>query len=113
MELIDDGGSLFGAVNVVDALVVLLVLAVVVAGAAFVFMDDPAPEPDVGTTYATLDMGTQPAYIVDAINEGDTYNFNVDGSTDGPTTQKMLDVAKLNNSTESTRSLQINDGEGS
>ena len=73
MELIDDDGNLFGAVNVVDALVVLLVVAVVVAGAAFVFMDDPAPEPDVNTTYATLDMGTQPAYIVDAINEGDTY----------------------------------------
>ncbi|UBF20696.1 tail tape measure protein [Halorubrum virus HRTV-9] len=46
------------------------------------------------------------------INEGDTYNFNVDGSTDGPTTQKMLDVAKLNNSTDSTRSLSLNDGEG-
>jgi len=73
MELIDDDGNLFGAVNVVDALVVLVVLAVVVAGAAFVFMDDPAPEPAVETTYATLDMGTQPAYIVDAINEGDTY----------------------------------------
>jgi len=80
MELIDDEGNLFGAVNVVDALVVLLVLAVGVAGAAFVFMDDPAPEPDVDTTYATLDMGTQPAYIVDAINEGDTYTPD-DGSS--------------------------------
>ena len=73
MELIDDDGDLFGVINVVDALVVLVVLAVVVAGAAFVLTDDPAPEPDTDTTYATLDLGTQPAYIVDAINEGDMY----------------------------------------
>ncbi|GAA0512106.1 protein of unknown function [Halorubrum aquaticum] len=76
MELIDDDGDLFGVVNVVDALVVLLVLAVGVAGIALVFSDDPAPEPDTDTTYATLDMGTQPTYIVDAINEGDTYSPN-------------------------------------
>ncbi|OYR42844.1 DUF4330 domain-containing protein [Halorubrum sp. Hd13] len=73
MEVIDDDGNLFGAVNVVDVLVVLVVLAVGVAGAAFVFADDPAPQPDTDTTYATLDLGTQPAYIVEAINEGDMY----------------------------------------
>ncbi|MEF8780719.1 MAG: DUF4330 family protein [Haloferacaceae archaeon] len=74
MELIDEQGRLFGRVNVVDALVVLVVLAVVVAGAALVLSDDPEPEPDVETTYATLDLGTQPAYVVDAINEGDAYS---------------------------------------
>lgn len=73
MDVIDDDGNLFGIVNVVDALVVLVVLAVVVAGAAFIFAGSPEPEPDTDTTYATLDMGPQPAYIVDAINEGDTY----------------------------------------
>ncbi|AGM10771.1 tail length tape measure protein [Halorubrum tailed phage 8] len=46
------------------------------------------------------------------INEGDTYNFNVDGSTDGPTTEKMMDVAKLNNKTDSTRSLSLSGGNG-
>jgi hypothetical protein len=76
MELIDDDGDLFGVVNVVDALVVLLVLAVGVAGIALVFSDDPEPEPDIDTTYATLDMGSQPTYIVEAINEGDTYSPN-------------------------------------
>ena len=86
MDVIDDDGNLFGAVNVVDALVVLVVLAVVVAGAALVFSDDPAPEPDVDTTYATLDMGTQPAYIVDALNEGDTY------SPDDTSTATITDV---------------------
>ncbi|WP_254840498.1 DUF4330 family protein [Natronomonas marina] len=37
MELLDEEGRLFGAVNVVDALVVVFALAVVVAGAALVF----------------------------------------------------------------------------
>lgn len=88
MDVIDDDGNLFGAVNVVDALVVLVILAVVVAGAALVFSDDPAPppEPDSDTTHATLDMGAQPAYIVDALNEGDTY------SPDGTSTATITDL---------------------
>ena len=74
MELIDDDGDLFGVVNVVDALVVLVVLAVAVAGVALVLSDDPEPdEPEVDATHATLDLGTQPAHVVEAINEGDTY----------------------------------------
>jgi hypothetical protein len=36
MDLIDDRGRLFGRVNVVDALVVLFVLAIVAAGTALV-----------------------------------------------------------------------------
>ena len=35
MEIIDDEGNLFGVVNIVDALVVLEILAVVIAGIAF------------------------------------------------------------------------------
>ncbi|ELZ37161.1 DUF4330 family protein [Halorubrum distributum] len=73
MELIDDEGRLFGRVNVIDALVVLLIVAVVVAGAAFVLTDDPAPTPETDTTYATLDVGTVSPYVVDAIEEGDSY----------------------------------------
>ncbi|MGQ3330778.1 DUF4330 family protein [Halorubrum sp. FL23] len=74
MELIDDEGNLFGAVNVVDALVILLVLAVGIAGAAFVFIGGPGSGSETETTYATVDLGEQPGYIVEAINEGDTYN---------------------------------------
>ncbi|MXR41843.1 DUF4330 family protein [Halobaculum sp. WSA2] len=75
MNLIDDEGNLFGAVNVVDALAVLLVLAVVAAGAAFVLQPDPEPQgPDTATRNATLDLGTVPQYVVDEINEGDTYS---------------------------------------
>jgi hypothetical protein len=74
MELLDDDGNLFGVVNVVDALVVLFILAVVAAGAAFV-LHDPQPEgPNIGTTHVTLDLGTQPNYVVSEINEGDTHS---------------------------------------
>lgn len=73
MELLDDDDNLLGAVNIVDALVILFVLTVVTAGAAFVLQPDPEG-PEVGTTHITLDLGTQPDYLVDAINEGDTYN---------------------------------------
>lgn len=76
MKLIDDEGNLFGLVNVVDALAVLLVLAVVTAGAAFVLAPEPAEptEPDLATTHATIDLGTQPDYIVARLNEGDAYS---------------------------------------
>ena len=74
MELIDDEGNLFGAVNVVDALVILLVLAVGVAGTALIFTNGVGSGSETETTYATVDLGEQPGYIVEAINEGDTYN---------------------------------------
>lgn len=60
MEILDEQGRLFGRVNVVDALVVLFAVAVIVAGAALVFGDSPAsepqpePEPDEATLYVTL-----------------------------------------------------------
>ncbi|AXG09676.1 DUF4330 family protein [Haloplanus rubicundus] len=75
MPLIDDEGNLFGVINVIDALVILLVLAVVAAGAAFLLQ--PADSgPDLSSTHVTLDMGTQPDYVVTEINEGDTYSPN-------------------------------------
>ncbi|MCQ4333105.1 DUF4330 domain-containing protein [Natronomonas sp. F2-12] len=85
MGLIDDEGNFLGIVNIVDALVVVLIVAVIVGGGAFVFFDSPSDgspdspspesesEPETETTYVTLDLGTQPNYIASAINEGDTY----------------------------------------
>lgn len=73
MEIIDNDGNLFGRVNVVDALVVLAVLAVTVAGAAFVFDDGGSGPEQTATVNATLDLGTQPPFVVDAIDEGDSY----------------------------------------
>ncbi|WP_117594492.1 DUF4330 family protein [Haloprofundus halophilus] len=74
MQLIDDEGDLFGLLNVVDALAILLVIAVVAAGSAFVLADEPeqASEPNTETRYATLDLGTQPSYVAELLSEGDT-----------------------------------------
>jgi len=75
MDVIDEQGRLFGTVNVVDALVVLFVLAVVVAGAALVFGgSDTGDQPETATTYVTLDLGTQPAFVVEELTEGDAYS---------------------------------------
>jgi hypothetical protein len=82
MDLIDEDGNLFGVVNVIDALAVLLVVAVVVAGAALVFSGgDEAPT--VESTHVTLDLGQQPSYVVSAINAGDVHSA-------GPNSQLTL-----------------------
>ncbi len=78
MELIDEEGNLFGVVNIIDALVVLVLLAVLVAGAALVMNagdePDPANEgPQMEQTHVTLDLGTQPEYIAAAIQAGDEH----------------------------------------
>lgn len=87
MELIDENGNLFGVVNVIDALVVLVLVAVVVAGVAFVTMGgdagddtgsggDAGHEPDSSTEpatqYVTLDLGDQPDYVLERLETGDT-----------------------------------------
>lgn len=80
MELIDDEGNLFGLVNVIDTIVVLLVASVVVASVAFVLQPEPEPPapPETATTQAVLDLGIQPPYVVEQISVGDS-------SSAGPT----------------------------
>lgn len=68
MDVIDEEGRLFGVVNVIDALVVLLVLAVVIAGVALV---DPFGSVNEATRYATIDLGDQPEYIAEQITPDD------------------------------------------
>jgi hypothetical protein len=46
MDIIDDEGNLFGLINIIDALVVLLVLSTVVAGIALVTETDEQPAPN-------------------------------------------------------------------
>jgi len=73
MDLIDDKGRLFGTVNIIDALAVLLILAVAAAGAAFVLgadnTDQTAPDNQQTTTVTLEITGVQP-YAADAIPEG-------------------------------------------
>lgn len=87
MRILDDDGNIFGVVNVVDALAIFLVLAVVGAGAALVVQSDDAPaSPETDTVNATLDLGEQPAYLARALNEGDTY------AADGTSELTVTDV---------------------
>lgn len=70
-SVIDEEGRLFGVINVIDALVVLLVVAVVAAGLALVAPSDNTAE----TRYATIDLGAQPEYKADQITEGDRWDL--------------------------------------
>ena len=99
MEVIDGDGKLFGLINVVDLLVVLTVLAVVVAGAALVFSGgEEETGPTLATTNVTLDLGTQPEYIVEQIDEGDTYS-------PGPNSELVLTDVALSPQGDQTRVL--------
>ena len=69
MEIIDEEGRLFGTINVVDALVVLVVLAVAIAGIALVAGGESV---ETETRYVTVDLGTQPEFVVDQLDVGDT-----------------------------------------
>jgi len=74
MDVIDEQGRLFGTVNVIDALVVLVVLSTVVAGAALVVGQESPAEPRE-ITIAAQTPPVQP-YVAAAIPEG-----SVDGSS--------------------------------
>jgi hypothetical protein len=78
MEIIDEKGNLFGTVNVIDALVVLLLISVVVAGVGLVFGSDegpgqesPGPAGENAVRYATVDLGTQPNAVAEHVSAGD------------------------------------------
>jgi hypothetical protein len=88
MQIIDEEGDLFGRVNVIDALVLVLVLSVAVAGVALVTGTSNAPETgsDGGETggeamanetgesavrYATVDFGAQSTAVANRIAAGD------------------------------------------
>ncbi|WP_336000623.1 DUF4330 domain-containing protein [Halorientalis halophila] len=89
MTLIDEEGRLFGRVNVVDALVVLVVLAVVAAGIALVTGGSEPPssgtdtdaEPE--TRYATVALGPQPTWLASAVQTGENVSL---GGADGTAT---------------------------
>jgi hypothetical protein len=67
MQIIDDDGMLLGRLNVIDALAVLLVLSVVVAGIALVGFGDGGQEE---TRYVTVDFGAQPDYVTERLVVG-------------------------------------------
>ena len=68
-RLIDAQGRLFGLVNIVDALVVLLVAAVVVAGVVLLLPSEGEQE----SRFVTMDLGGQPEFIAEEISPGDSW----------------------------------------
>lgn len=71
MAPIDEEGYLFGLVNVVDALAVLLLVAVVVAGSAFVLQSGVQAQEQASHTTVVVQTAVAP-YVVDALSEGRT-----------------------------------------
>jgi hypothetical protein len=71
MELIDDTGRLFGVVNVIDALVVLLVVAVLAAGVAFITAPNDE-NPNQAVRYVTVEVGPENPEAVQAFGGGET-----------------------------------------
>ena len=72
MKVLDNHGRLFGTVNIIDALAVLLVLAVAAAGTAFVLGtdDQPTGPTEQPTSTVTLEITEVQPYVADAIPEG-------------------------------------------
>jgi len=85
MEIIDKQGRLFGTVNVVDALVVLLVLAVGLAGITLLVGGGGGggggPTGPTETQYVTLDAGSQPEFVIEQVDVGD--NVTLEGAYEG------------------------------
>lgn len=69
MELIDGQGRLFGLINVIDALVIVVVISVIIATIPFVTPSGESREP--ASRYVTLDLGTQPPYLAELLEEGE------------------------------------------
>jgi hypothetical protein len=70
MAVIDDEGRLFGVVNVVDALVVLVVLAMVVAAGALLLGGSGDQAPEGETRYATLVIEPSSDAVADQVRAG-------------------------------------------
>lgn len=79
MELIDDEGNLLGYVNLIDALAVLLVAAVIVAGVALVTQPGPkSPDHRQQTILVSLLLTNTPPYVANAIHPGMNATSNGD-----------------------------------
>ncbi len=68
MGIVDEKGRLFGVVNVIDLLVVAVALTTLIAGAAFVLLNDPEPPEE---RYVTVVLDERPAGIVPTL-DGDS-----------------------------------------
>lgn len=89
MDIIDEDGHLFGLINIVDALVVLLVVAVLISGLVLIF-DDTDDDTDDDTEIITVNITVEkaPAYIAERIEIGNI-------SKDVTITEKSVSSAEI------------------
>lgn len=97
MNIIDDEGNLFGLINVIDALAIMLVLAVGVAGIAVVGVLDTG---ETTTRYTTIDLGPQPEYIIDSVAPGDVMTVDGQNLTVTDTYATPVNTAEIPDDTE-------------
>lgn len=90
MTLIDEDGNLFGKVNVLDALVIVLVVAGAIGVAGLLLNGETADREPVERTIEVEADGVQP-YVADAISEGSVDDSDV--------------VAVLNKTVEPTKTV--------
>lgn len=69
MEIIDEKGRLFGWVNIIDFIVVLIFLAVIVAGIALVTSSGSESTPNQQNVLVTV-HGTAPEFVADSLTHG-------------------------------------------
>lgn len=69
MKIVDDEGYLFGWVNIIDALVILLIIAIVAASLSLAF-SPTRNETQTKTQVIRFQTVPEPAYVVNAIPEG-------------------------------------------
>ncbi|WEL16802.1 Uncharacterized protein SVXHr_0623 [Halorhabdus sp. SVX81] len=109
MDIIDEHGNLFGIVNVIDALVVLLLAAVVVAGVALVVGQGPSETAssteDVPITVQVED--TKP-YVAAAIPEGAIETKESIISVDDKSVEPSRVVVRADNGTLHERAHPLN-----
>ncbi len=87
MDIIDEDGHLFGLINIVDALVVLLVVAVLISGLVLIF-DDTDDDTDTEIISVNITVERAPAYIAERIEIGNI-------SKDVTITEKSVSSAEI------------------
>lgn len=72
MNVLDDKGRLFGFINLIDAFVILLLLAALVAVGVFLF----GGSNESAVRYVTIEFDHQPKYVANFVSEGDRATYS-------------------------------------
>lgn len=96
MDFIDDKGRLFGKLNVIDAFVLLLVLAVAGLGGVFVLGDGGRSTEEGTTATVQIRLAEVEPYVADAIPTGAVDTDSVVAVTNRSVSPAIVTVATAN-----------------